>query len=64
MAARRAPHFGRSWSRRAPAGSILFCDWNVIVQQGSNNAGARIGRRIMLGLVALSSAETRTGAHN
>jgi hypothetical protein len=37
----------------------------ILSNRGSNNAGARIGRRIMLGLVALSSAEAqRTGARN
>ena len=37
----------------------------ILSNRGSNNAGARIGRRIMLGLVALSSAETqRTGTRN
>ena len=40
--------------------------WYLILSnRGSDNAGARIGRRIMLGLVALSSAEApRTGARN
>jgi beta-lactamase class C len=37
----------------------------ILSNRGSNNAGAHIGRRIMLGLVALSSAGTqRTGARN
>jgi beta-lactamase class C len=37
----------------------------ILSNRGSNNAGARIGRRIMLGLVALSSAEAqRTGSRN
>src|SRR5262245_34806456 len=37
----------------------------ILSNRGSNNAGARIGRRIMLGLVALSSAEAqRAGARN
>src|SRR5262245_58180119 len=37
----------------------------ILSNRGSNNAGARIGRRIMLGLVALSSAEAqRTGTRN
>src|SRR5262249_17163608 len=37
----------------------------ILSNRGSNNAGARIGRRIMLGLVALSSAGAqRTGARN
>src|SRR5262249_16560734 len=37
----------------------------LLFHRGSNNAGARIGGRIIPGLVALSSAEAqRTGARN
>jgi len=37
----------------------------ILANRGSNNAGARIGRRIMLRLVALSSAQAHgSGTHN
>jgi hypothetical protein len=37
----------------------------ILSNRGSNNVGARIGRRIMLELVALGSAEAqRTGTRN